>query len=64
MIAGWLEENLPEGWGEPGFTLPPEERRAFNEEYQEARRAGRVWTSLPAPAKAEIEPQLPLRAPR
>ena len=33
MIAGWLKENLPEGWGEPGFTLTPEERKAFNEEW-------------------------------
>ena len=33
VIAGWLKENLPEGWGEPGFALTPEERKAFNEEW-------------------------------
>jgi alkylation response protein AidB-like acyl-CoA dehydrogenase len=29
-IRAWLEENLPAGWFEPGFTLSPEERREFN----------------------------------
>ena len=32
-IAGWLEENLPDGWGEPGFSMTPEERKAFNQEW-------------------------------
>ena len=32
-IAEWLKANLPEGWGGPGFTLTPEERKAFNEEW-------------------------------
>ena len=32
-IAGWLKENLPEGWGGPGFSMTPEERKAFNEEW-------------------------------
>ncbi len=32
-IAGWLKENLPAGWGEPGFSMTPEERKAFNEEW-------------------------------
>ena len=22
-IAGWLKENLPEGWGGPGFSMTP-----------------------------------------
>ncbi len=29
-IRAWLEENLPAGWLEPGFTMTPDERRAFN----------------------------------
>ncbi|HTB08618.1 MAG TPA: acyl-CoA dehydrogenase family protein [Acidimicrobiales bacterium] len=29
-IRAWLEENLPAGWFEPGFTQSPEERREFN----------------------------------
>jgi alkylation response protein AidB-like acyl-CoA dehydrogenase len=33
VIAGWLRDNLPEGWGEPGFVLTPEERKAFNEKW-------------------------------
>jgi alkylation response protein AidB-like acyl-CoA dehydrogenase len=32
-IAGWLSENLPEGWGTPGFSMTPEERQAFNQEW-------------------------------
>ena len=32
-IAGWLKENLPEGWGGPDFSMTPEERKAFNEEW-------------------------------
>ncbi len=35
VISGWLKENLPEGWGEPGFSMTPDERKAFNE----------AWTS-------------------
>jgi alkylation response protein AidB-like acyl-CoA dehydrogenase len=30
-IRGWLEENLPAGWFEPGFKLEGEDRRRFNE---------------------------------
>jgi len=29
-IRAWLKENLPPGWGEPGFTMTAEERQAFN----------------------------------
>jgi alkylation response protein AidB-like acyl-CoA dehydrogenase len=32
-IAGWLRENLPEGWGGPDFSMTPEERKRFNEEW-------------------------------
>ena len=28
-IRQWLTENLPEGWGTPGFSMPREERKAF-----------------------------------
>jgi alkylation response protein AidB-like acyl-CoA dehydrogenase len=35
VIRAWLSENLPEGWGEPEFTMTPEERAAFNQ----------AWTS-------------------
>ena len=33
VIAHWLKENLPPGWGEPGFSMTPGERKAFNEEW-------------------------------
>jgi alkylation response protein AidB-like acyl-CoA dehydrogenase len=29
-IRAWLEENLPAGWFEPGFSLTGDERREFN----------------------------------
>jgi alkylation response protein AidB-like acyl-CoA dehydrogenase len=32
-IRGWLEENLPDGWFEPGFSMTPDERKAFNESW-------------------------------
>jgi alkylation response protein AidB-like acyl-CoA dehydrogenase len=31
VIRDWLHENLPEGWGQPEFTMTPEERTAFNQ---------------------------------
>jgi hypothetical protein len=34
-IRAWLEENLPAGWFEPGFTLSPEERASFNDSWNE-----------------------------
>ena len=34
VIRAWLEENLPEGWGEPGFHLEGDDRARFN----------RLWT--------------------
>jgi len=32
-IRAWLEENLPEGWFEPGFELTGAERARFNDEW-------------------------------
>jgi len=32
-IRAWLKENLPKGWGEPGFELSPDERAKFLEEW-------------------------------
>lgn len=32
-IRSWLEEHLPEGWGTPGFSMAPEARAAFAEEW-------------------------------
>src|SRR3974390_3246324 len=33
VIAGWLRDNLPAGWGSPGFAMTPDERAAFNDEW-------------------------------
>jgi alkylation response protein AidB-like acyl-CoA dehydrogenase len=33
VIRGWLTENLPAGWGTPGFTMTPAERATFNEQW-------------------------------
>jgi alkylation response protein AidB-like acyl-CoA dehydrogenase len=33
VISGWLKKNLPDGWGEPGFSMTPDERKAFNEDW-------------------------------
>src|SRR6516164_83448 len=32
-IRSWLEHNLPEGWGQQGFEMTPEERARFQEEW-------------------------------
>jgi alkylation response protein AidB-like acyl-CoA dehydrogenase len=40
VISAWLAENLPEGWGSPDFSLSPEERVAFNEQWTEKLFAG------------------------
>jgi len=39
-IRSWLQENLPEGWGEPGFSMTRDERRAFVEEWTKKLFAG------------------------
>jgi alkylation response protein AidB-like acyl-CoA dehydrogenase len=33
VIRAWLTENLPEGWGTPGFSMTPAERADFNEQW-------------------------------
>ncbi len=33
VIADWLHDNLPSGWSEPGFSMTPEEKKAFNEQW-------------------------------
>jgi alkylation response protein AidB-like acyl-CoA dehydrogenase len=32
-VRTWLEENLPEGWGTPGFSMTSEERHSFDAEW-------------------------------
>ncbi len=39
-IRAWLEENLPQGWFEPGFSLTKEERQEFNETWTQKLFAG------------------------
>lgn len=30
-IRGWLEHNLPQGWGDADFEMAPDDRKTFNE---------------------------------
>ncbi len=39
-IRAWLEENLPEGWGEPNFSMDPEDRKTFNKQWVKKLHAG------------------------
>lgn len=39
-IRRWLADNLPAGWGTPGFSMTGEERTAFNHEWTAKLRAG------------------------
>ena len=39
-IRSWLEEQLPDGWFEPGFEMSDEERAEFNEDWPKRLRAG------------------------
>lgn len=32
-IRAWLEENLPDGWFDEGFSMTPEEKSAWNDEW-------------------------------
>ena len=29
-VRSWLEENLPDGWFDPDFSMTPEQRKEFN----------------------------------
>jgi alkylation response protein AidB-like acyl-CoA dehydrogenase len=49
VIRAWLEENLPEGWGTPGFSMSKAERAAFNEEWTKKLYAG-GWICASWPA--------------
>ncbi len=47
-IARWLKENLPAGWGEPGFSMSKEEKKAFNEAWTETlHKGGWICASWP-----------------
>jgi alkylation response protein AidB-like acyl-CoA dehydrogenase len=50
VIRDWLGENLPHGWGEPGFSMTPEERSIFNEEWTAKLFAG-GWICASWPAE-------------
>ena len=50
IIRAWLTENLPEGWGTPGFSMTPAERAAFNEEWTATLFAG-GWICASWPAE-------------
>jgi hypothetical protein len=48
-IRAWLEENLPEGWFDDGFSMTPEERRKFHEDWtQQLFEGGWICASWPA----------------
>jgi len=49
-VRRWLGENLPEGWGEPGFSMSPDERRAFDEDWTTRLAAG-GWICASWPAE-------------
>ena len=40
-IRRWLSQNLPKGWGTPGFAMTPDERRDFNVSWTEKLHEGR-----------------------
>jgi alkylation response protein AidB-like acyl-CoA dehydrogenase len=40
-VRRWLEENLPEGWGEPGFSMAADEKASFNKNWTKALAEGR-----------------------
>src|SRR5580698_6154051 len=51
-IAGWLKENLPAGWGGPDFSMSPDERKAFNQEWT-AKLYGGGWICASWPTEYE-----------
>ncbi|MCB0953068.1 MAG: acyl-CoA dehydrogenase family protein, partial [Microthrixaceae bacterium] len=32
-IRAWLDQNLPDGWGDEDFEMSPEEKKAFIEDW-------------------------------
>ncbi|HUI04994.1 MAG TPA: acyl-CoA dehydrogenase family protein [Acidimicrobiales bacterium] len=47
-VRGWLEDNLPDGWFDPGFTLHGAEREAFNTSWvHKLREGGWICASWP-----------------
>lgn len=49
-VRGWLEENLPKGWFEPGFEMSPDERALFLEEWT-SKLYGGGWICASWPAE-------------
>jgi len=48
-IRDWLAQNLPEGWGQPGFRLVGDQRRQFNAQWiRTLRQGGWICASWPA----------------
>ncbi|HXA33324.1 MAG TPA: acyl-CoA dehydrogenase family protein [Acidimicrobiales bacterium] len=39
-IRSWLEDNLPDGWGTPEFSMTRDEKKAFNQEWTKKLFAG------------------------
>ena len=50
QIRRWLKENLPEGWGEPDFTMTADQRKDFNQEWT-AKLFGGGWICASWPAE-------------
>ena len=47
-IRAWLVENLPDDWGTPGFSMAPDEKRAFNQAWtQKLFEGGWICASWP-----------------
>ena len=47
-VRAWLEDNLPQGWFEPGFRLSGPEREAFNADWvRKLRQGGWICASWP-----------------
>ncbi len=49
-VRGWLEENLPKGWFEPGFEMSTDERALFLEEWT-SKLYGGGWICASWPAE-------------
>ena len=47
-VRSWLDENLPAGWGTPGFRQTKEERKAFNAQWvKKLHQGGWICASWP-----------------